>query len=123
MTSTDAAGSAIVVAFAVTVEPAAAAPGAVYFPLTSMMPTAALPPTILLTDQVTAVLARPFAYAVRRRSPPIGTLTELGKTVTLAATAGAAIATVRSRASRNGRWPYARIFGLPIAALLSERVA
>jgi hypothetical protein len=111
----DAAGFATLVAFAVTVHPTGGDAGAVYLPVASMAPTTALPPTIPLTDQMTAVLIVPFTYAVRRRSPPMGTLADGGEIVTVWARAGAALASIDSRMpSAKDLWSYARMCILPI---------
>ncbi|HVN83625.1 MAG TPA: hypothetical protein VMW17_02150 [Candidatus Binatia bacterium] len=76
-------GLAALRAVAVTLQPAGGVLGAVYLPVPSMKPTIELPPTIPLTDQVTAELATPFTYAVSRRSAPTGTVTAVGDTVTV----------------------------------------
>lgn len=57
-------GSATLVALIVTGLDAGSAAGAVYFPLASIKPTAALPPVIPLTDHVTAVVAAPLTMAL-----------------------------------------------------------
>jgi len=113
----DASGFATLVARAVTVHPTGGDAGAVYLPVASMTPTAALPPTMPLTDQMTAVLSVPFTYAVRRRSPPMATLAEVGEIVTVWARAGAALAIIVSkRPSAKDLWSHARMCILPIEA-------
>ncbi|HVO26193.1 MAG TPA: hypothetical protein VMW56_21470 [Candidatus Margulisiibacteriota bacterium] len=82
------------VARAVTFQPAGGTAGAVYFPVALMYPTVALPPTTPLTVQITAVLATPFTNALNWRSPPTGTLTDVGDTVTVWALAGAMTVTI-----------------------------
>lgn len=110
----EAAGFETLVAVAVTFQPAGGNAGAMYFPVASMTPTIELPPGIPLIVQATAVLAAPFTKAVNRRSPPTGTLTEVGETVTVWAIAGAAMATISgSKPSINRLWPYVRTFVLP----------
>src|SRR5262249_44715130 len=56
-------GSAVLTALTVIV-PLGTVPGGVYSPVVEMVPTIALPPTTLLTCQVTAVLSPPVACTV-----------------------------------------------------------
>ncbi|HXQ23561.1 MAG TPA: hypothetical protein VN812_17920 [Candidatus Acidoferrales bacterium] len=103
--------TAVLVAVAVTFQPAGGVAGAVYLPVLSMKPTTELPPAMPLTDQRTAVVATPFAYAVNRRSPPTATLADVGETVNVWAMAGAAAATInRSNVSVSCLWPCVRTF-------------
>ena len=57
--------------------------GALYNPAVLMVPTVELPPTILLTDQVTAVLVAPVTCAVNCRVPLIGGEALVGLMVTV----------------------------------------
>jgi hypothetical protein len=106
----DAAGLTTLTARTVTFEPTAAARGAVYFPVASIVPTVELPPATSLTVHVMAVLAAPSTVAINRRSPPSGTFTAVGETRTVCAPAGAAAAAItRSTPSVSRLWPSARM--------------
>jgi hypothetical protein len=97
----DAVGLETLVALAVTYHPVGGSAGAVYLPVVSMRPTVVFPPTMPLTDQVTAVVAAPVTVAVSCRSLPTGRVTDVGETVTVwaAASSVAAISKVRMRPS------------------------
>src|SRR5215471_4313456 len=77
-------GLATLVALTVTVHPTGGSAGALYLPALLTVPTVELPPAILLTAQVTAVLDVPVTCAVNRLSPPTVTLALVGLTVTVA---------------------------------------
>ena len=100
---------ATLLAVAVTVQPVGGDAGAVYLPVLLMKPTTELPPTMPLTDHVTAVVAVPFQKAVNRCSPPTGTVTDVGETASVPAIAGAAMATINRNTESVARlWPCAR---------------
>jgi hypothetical protein len=89
----------------VTVQPDGTTAGAVYRPELLIVPTVKLPPTILLTLQVTAVLVVPFTCAVNCRVPLIGVVKLVGLMVTAAgANAGAVLmlkVIIRNSAARR----------------------
>lgn len=117
-------GFARLVALAVTFPPAGGVSGAVYLPVLSMKPMVVWPPTMPLTVQRTAVVALPFTYAVNRRSPPTGTTTDVGDTVTVWALAGAARATSSRNTSSVSRLrPYACTLISPLATMRSKDAA
>jgi len=77
--------SAVLVAFTVTVLGEGGMAGAVYRPLTSIVPTVALPPAMLFTDQVTE-FAPPVMVEVNCCVPPVSTPAEAGETLTTRST-------------------------------------
>jgi hypothetical protein len=62
--------------------------GAVYFPAVSMLPRAAEPPTVSLTDQVTEVLALPVTAAAKVSEAPARIFAVAGVTETETAAGG-----------------------------------
>jgi len=97
-------GFALLMALALTVQPAGGVAGAVYLPFAVMVPTTALPPRMPFTFHTTAELGVPSMKAVKRRSRPTGTLTEDGETVTVWAPARVAVtAASRSQLSASTR--------------------
>jgi len=107
----DTLGSAWAVAVTTTVFTAGIAAGAVYAPvLLSIVPGLSVLPGAPLTDQITAVLAKPLTVAVNVRLPLIGTESVVGLTVMSAAHAPAGTHRATPQAKRNRNGMTSRIF-------------